>query len=164
MAIQSPPPSSALGERLGERMPEAPARFKLRFSREIRTVPAAACVPPRAIIRPPKYKYISQFVLFVEHSISTWKDTPRPASWLRSAVPPCPAVQAPGALGPPGGRLLHPALPLPRAPPASSDVCGHSRVQPPEVGAPRGTGHPRLFGSMGHGRSVCLSDVLVFSF
>lgn len=164
VAFQSPPPSSVLGERLGERMPEAPARFKLRFSREMRTVPAAACVPPRAIIRPPKYKNISQFVLFMEHSISTWKGTPRPASWLRSAVPPRPALQAPGALGPPGGRLLHPALPPPRAPPALPDVCGHGRVQPPEVGAPRGTGHPRPSGSMGHCRSVCLPGVLVFIF
>lgn len=94
MAIQSPllkaAPSPAVpwGQWPADRMPEAPARFKLRFSREMRTVPAAACVPPRAIIRLPKYKNISQFVLFMEHSISTWKGAPRPASWLRSTFLP----------------------------------------------------------------------------
>ena len=46
MAIQSPPPSSGLGERLGERMPEAPAWFKLRFSREMRQ-----CQPQRVYRR-----------------------------------------------------------------------------------------------------------------
>ena len=170
MAIQSPllkaAPSPAVpwGQWPADRMPEAPARFKLRFSREMRTVPAAACVPPRAIIRLPKYKNISQFVLFMEHSISTWKGAPRPASWLRSTFPSRQAVRAPGALGPPGGSLPYPGSALARAPPTSPDVCGHSRVQPPEVGGPRGTGRPRPSGSVGHGRSVCSPVVLVFIF
>lgn len=163
-AESCPLASSARGQWPADRMPEAPARFKLRFSREMRTVSAAACVPLRAIIRLPKYKNISQFVLFMEHSISTWKGAPWPASWLRSTVPSRPAVRALGALGPPGGSLPYPGPALARAPPTSPDVCGHGRVQPPQVGGPRGTGHPRPSGSVGHGRSVCSPGVLVFIF
>lgn len=56
-------------------MPKAPGAVHAVVS-QTAEVPAAACELPRAVIRLPQCKNISQFVLFVESSISTWRTLP----------------------------------------------------------------------------------------
>lgn len=135
-------------------------QLKLWFSSETAKVPATVCVLPRAIIHFSKYKNIFQFVLFVEHSISTCKDTRLPAPPAQEVVPlrPRPCLVLSGLCY--FRTLLCVGGSTPPQAPAPTEMSGKRALKPAEVGV----SWDRPCGSMGQSAVIQhLPGVLFFS-